>query len=154
MQMGTKAYSKSPSTPRATTSNFIDVHQQGHHSLVSQRNVDESMMGQRTHRSEVGRLLSTAWSSRRDKETNIFAPVTARSPNTHCFVPERFPLGREIPITGWDSHQDSIVFQKHIWFSNRVGRLRRRMHLIEDFLGEGFGDSIYVTLTCQFPLEG
>ncbi len=50
-------------------------------------------------------------------------------------------MGREVSISGRNSEQEGIVPLEDIGCDDGIAGLGRSVHLIEDFLGECFGDS-------------
>ena len=66
------------------------------------------MMSERAHGRQCRALLSSAWSTGRDEETSILAPVAAGRPDAAGLVPERLPLSWEVTITGWNTEEDGI----------------------------------------------
>lgn len=140
--MKTRTYSESSSTPRASTSDLRKVGQDREARLVAQRDVDDAVMRQGRQSSNNRALLSTTWSTSRDKDTSILSPVCARSPLTSSRIPECLPLRGEVTITGGDTEEESVVLLEGGGVDDGdVGGFGWCVHLGENFLGEGLGDS-------------
>lgn len=98
-------------------------------------------MGQSAHGCDGSRLLPTSHGSGAYEERGVFAVEAARLPEATRLVPECFPLPRKIAIAGWDAENEGVIFFENVWCDGRVVRFWGSIHLAEDFLGEGFGDS-------------
>jgi len=76
-------------------------------------------------------LLATAWGASGNKDAGVFAPVSSRSPLFSGGVPEGLPLSREVPITSWDTEEESIVFLEGCRISDWDVGFGRGVHLRE-----------------------
>lgn len=76
---------------------------------ISKRNIDDTMMGERTHSSQRRTLLSTTLCASRDEDTSVFTPVAASSPLAAGGVPESLPLCREVAVAGGDAEEEGVV---------------------------------------------
>lgn len=113
---------------------FIQIRQQRKNSLVTQRHINDPMMRKRTHRSKAGTLLPTTQRSRRHKQTRIFTPIAARSPDSAGTVPECFPLCGEVAVACWDAEEDGAVVLEGVDCCDWVVGFGRCVHLGENFL--------------------
>lgn len=78
----------------------------------------------------------------RDEDAGVFAPVATGLPLLACLVPESFPLGREVTITGGDAEEEGVIGLEGVGSDERNGGgLAGCVHFGEDFAGEGFLDS-------------
>lgn len=145
-----RAYSKSTSTPGATTVDLLEVGQLGKHGLVAERNVDEAVVGKSAHGSNGGGLLATTQGTSGDEQTGILAPVATGGPDAASVVPESLPLCREVTITSRDTEQHSVVFLELFRVGNGVILLVRSVHLIQDLLGQGLSNPIERPLAIGF----
>lgn len=82
--------------------------------LVTQRHVEETVVGQSRHGSKSSALLATSLSSGTDEQAGVLAPVGTSLPLTTGGVPEGLPLSREVSVTGWDTEEESIVLLKSL----------------------------------------
>jgi hypothetical protein len=110
--------------------------------LVSEGNVDESVVGKGAHSSKSSRLLTSTLGASGDEETSVLAPVRSLGPLLASLVPESLPLSGEVAVTCWDSKKHSIVLLEDGWVREGldVGGLRGSVHLGEDIFGKGLGD--------------
>jgi hypothetical protein len=106
---GTGAYSKSSSTPWRATADLRKVGELCKSSLVSQRDVDDTVMSQRRHGCNGRALLSATWGTSGDEDTGILAPVGAGGPLATGGIPESLPLSREVTITGWHTEEECVL---------------------------------------------
>lgn len=92
-----------------------------------------------------------ALSAGRHKEAGVFAPEATGLPLLAGVVPEGPPLGREVSVAGGDTHEESIVLleDRGVGDLRDRGVLRGSVHLGEDFLGEGLGDTVEVDGTAS-----
>lgn len=116
--------------------NLVEIGQEREGGLVSQRNIDDAVVSQCAHTGKSSRFLATAGGAGGDENTSVFSPVATAAPNTAGFVPERFPLGGEVAISGWDSKEKSVVLEKLIGVTQdlNAGVLGSSMHFGEDIL--------------------
>ena len=98
------------------------------------------MVDEGAHGRNGSGLLATAKGTRRDEDTNVFTPEATGGPDTARFVPEGLPLRREVSVAGGNTHEDGVVLEEGVGFSDGVVRLGRSVHLREDFVREGFSD--------------
>lgn len=135
------AYSKSTSTPGASTVDLLQVGQLGKGMLVAQGNVDESVVSEGAHGGDGSRLLATTESTGGNEKTGVLAPVTTSGPDGASGIPEGLPLSREVTVTSRDTEQNGIVLQKVVGLANGVAGLGRGVHLGQNLLGESLADS-------------
>jgi hypothetical protein len=110
-------------------------------SLVSKRNVDESVMGQGRHAGNSRALLSSTKSTRANEHSGVLAPEASLGPLLSSLVPESLELCWEVSVTRGDTEQDAVKgFELSGVLENGHVRLGRRVHLVEDVLGERLGD--------------
>lgn len=109
--------------------------------LVSERNEGETVVSQSAHGSNGSRFLTTTGGTSGDEDTGRLAPVTTAGPDATGLVPEGLPLGGEVTVTGGDTEEDGVVFEKSLGLSDGVVALGGSVHLGQDFLGESLGDS-------------
>lgn len=110
--------------------------------LVTERDVDHSVVSDGGHGGNAGRLLSTTLGGGRDEETSELAGVGTSGPLLTGAVPEGLPLGREVTVSGWDTEEESVVLLEDLGVDDwdRLG-LWWSVHLSEDLGGEGLADS-------------
>ena len=102
-------YSECAGAPRATAVDFRQIGQRGKDSLISQRDIDDTMVRERAQRCEGGRFLASSQRGGGDENAGILAPIGSGLPLLTGVVPEGLPLGRKVPVTSGDSEEKSIV---------------------------------------------
>lgn len=117
---------------------------------VAQGHVDDAVVGQRRHGGEGGGLLAAAGRGRGDEQAGVLAVEGARLPLAARVVPKGLPLRGEVAVARGDANQKGVVLGQRGRVRQRldVGGLGGRVHLGEDFLGEGLRDSV-VVWDCQ-----
>ena len=132
------------STPRASTVDLLQVGQHGEGSLVTQGHVDETVVHKRAHAGNGSSLLATSHGSGGNEDTGVFTPEAALLPLLARLVPEGLELRGEVAVAGGDTEEDSVkLFEDGGVFEDRDrGVLGGCVHLVENLLGEGLGDSI------------
>lgn len=135
-----QAYSEGTSTPGAATVDLLEVGKEGEGGLVTQRDVDEAVVGESAHGGNDGRLLATARGTSGNEDTSILAPVAAGGPDGAGLVPEGLPLSGEVTVTGGDTEEDGIVLQKLGGLNNGIAGLGRGVHLGENLLRESLSN--------------
>lgn len=136
-------YGKGPSAPWATTTDLGQVGEQGEGSLVSERDVDDTVMSKCAQSIDNSGFLSSSCGRGRDKDAGIFTPIASGLPLLTGRIPECFPLRREISVTGGDTKQEAVVRLESIGGGERDIRvLGGRVHLGKHFLREGFTNSM------------
>lgn len=138
--MDRESYSKGTGTPWRTTADLSDVGKEWEGMLVSERNIDDSVVSESRERVESSDLLPTTLPTGRDEETGVFAGESTGSPKTTSGIDERFPLGGEISVTGGDTEEEGIIRFQDVGSDDWVAGLRSSVHLSEDLFGKGFGD--------------
>lgn len=99
-------------------------------------------MRESAHSRQCRALLSSTLRGGANENTNIFPIEPASLPLLASLVPEGFPLSWEVAVTGWDTKEEGVIFFELVWGDEGDGAgLAGRMHLGEDFLGEGLFDS-------------
>ena len=121
---------------------LLKVGQLSEGSLVSQRDVDEAVVDESRHGGDGGGLLATTEGAGADEHTSILAPEGALLPLLAGLVPEGLELGGEVAVTCGDAEEDAVEGLKlgGVVQDGDVGRLGRRVHLLEDLFGECLGD--------------
>ena len=76
----TSAYGESSSAPGATTTDLGQVAEQGEGGLVSEWDVDDTVMSKCAQSVDHSGLLSSSWGRGRDKDAGIFTPVASSLP--------------------------------------------------------------------------
>lgn len=101
-------------------------------------------MRQCAHTRNSSALLSTTQGSGADEQTSIFAPVAALRPLLSAPIPKGLELGGEVSIAGGDAEEDTVKGLElgRVAENGNVGGLCGSVHFGEDFVGEGFGDSV------------
>ena len=107
-----QTYRESTSTPRAAATDLREITKQVERSLISQWYVDEAVVSQGRHSRQSRTFLPTTLSAGADEKTGHFAPVSSSLPDTAGLVPESLPLSWEVAISGWNTEEESVVFQK------------------------------------------
>ena len=145
---------KSTSTPWASTVDLVQVGQHAKRSLVAKGNVDETVVHKRAHAGNGSRLLATAQGARRNEDTGVLSPEGALLPLLACLVPEGLELGGEVAVTGGDTEEDTVKGLQlgGVVQGSDVGGLGRSVHLVEDVLREGLGDSVVVSLVIALDM--
>lgn len=138
--MDRKSYSKGTGTPWRTTADLSDIGKEREGMLVSEWNIDDSVVSESRDRVESSDLLPTTLATGRDEETSVFARKSTRSPETTSGIDERFPLGREISVTGRDTKEESVVRFQDFGSDDWVAGLGSSIHLFEDLFGKGLSD--------------
>lgn len=108
--------------------------------LVSEGNIDDTVMDKGRHRVESSNFLPTTLPTGRNEKTSVFARKTTGSPETAGSVDERLPLGREVSVTGGDTEEESIVRLQNVGGDDWVGGLRSSVHLLENLFRESLGN--------------
>ena len=99
------------------------------------------MMGHSAHRSNGRAFLSTAHRTSANEQTRILPPVRTRLPLATSTVPEGLPLRREVAVSCRNAEEEGIVLLERLCVGGRDALVfRRGVHLLQDFLGEGFRD--------------
>ena len=142
------------STPWASTVDLVQVGQHAKRSLVAQGNVDETVVHKRAHAGNGSRLLATAQGARRNEDTGVLSPEGALLPLLARLVPEGLELCGEVAVAGGDAEEDAVEFFEDGWVLEDGDRrvLGRRVHLVEDVLREGLGDSVVVSLVIALDM--
>lgn len=100
------------------------------------------MVGEGAHGRQGGALLAAALRGRRDEEADVLAVVTPRLPLLARLVPKGLPLRGEVAVARRDPEQEGVVGGQLVrGDEGDRGRLARRVHLGQHFLGEGLFDS-------------
>ena len=100
-------------------------------------------MRESAHCGQRRALLSSSLRGGADEDTNIFAVKAAGLPLLASLVPESFPLGGEVAVTGWNAKEEGVIFLELVRGDERDGAgLAGCVHLREDFLREGLFDSV------------
>ncbi len=120
---------------------LVEVGEEREGSLVAERHVEETVVGEGAHRGDSGGFLTTSKGASRDEETSVAAVEATSGPDTASAVPEGLPLSREVTVTGGDAEEDGIVLKELLGLlQDGDGRLLGSVHLVEDLLGEGLRD--------------
>lgn len=135
-----KTYSKGTGTPWRTTTDLGERGKEGEGVLVSERNVDDSVMGEGRDRVESSNFLPTTLPTGGNEKTGVFPRESTGSPETTGGVDERFPLGREVSVTGGDTEEESIVRFQDFGSDDGIGGLRSSIHLLENLFGKSLSD--------------
>jgi len=135
---------KGTRTPGATTVDLLEVGELGERLGVSQGHVDDAVVSEGGHGREAGRLLAAALGAGGDEEAGKLAPEAAAGPLLASLVPESFPLGRKVAVTGGDANEEGVVLLEdgRVVEDGDVCGLGGGVHLGEDFLGECLGNSV------------
>ena len=109
--------------------------------------VDDAVVGQGTHGSQGGALLSSTKASSRDKQASVLAVERTLLPELAGRVPKGLPLSREVAVTGGNAEQEGVIGLED------VGRdegdrlvLAWGVHLAEDLLRQSLLHLIEVCL--------
>ena len=101
------------------------------------------MVRESAHGGQRRALLSSSLRGGADEDTNIFPVESASLPLLAGLVPEGFPLGGEVAVTGWNPKEEGVIFFELVRGDERDGAgLAGGVHLREDFLREGLLDSM------------
>lgn len=100
-------------------------------------------MGESAHGRQRRALLSSSLGRGADEDAHVFAVETASLPLLAGLVPEGFPLGGEVAITGRNTKEEGVIFFELVGGDEGDGAgLAGGVHLGEHFFGEGFFDSV------------
>lgn len=135
---GCFTYGKGPGAPRAPTANLGQIGQQGKGGFVSQRHIDDAVMGQCAQRGNDGGFLSPSRGSGGDEDAGKLAPIASRLPLLAGGIPKGLPLGGEVSVAGGDAQQESVIafedLRRDEWnFRGLAGGI----HLGKNLLREG-----------------
>jgi hypothetical protein len=121
--------------------------------LVSERNVDEAVVGQGAHAGNSSALLSATKGAGANEHAGVLAPEGALRPLLAGGVPEGLELGGEISVTRGDTEEDAVkgLELRGVFDGAHVGVLGGRVHLGEDFLGKCLGDLEQDGVTASLP---
>lgn len=97
-------------------------------------------MNQGRQDGEVGRFLTSAWATGRDKRASELSGKSTLSPELSSSIPESLKLCWPTTVTGRDAEEDAVVFEQVGGDRNFIVGFRRSIHLREDFLWKGFWD--------------
>jgi hypothetical protein len=136
-------HSESTSTPGGSTVDLVEVGEEREGSLVAERGVDETVVGEGAHGGDSSRLLATTEGTGGDEETSVLAVEATGSPDTTSAIPEGLPLGREVTVTGGDTEENGIVLEELVGLlKDGHGGLWGSVHLGEDIFGQGLLDPV------------
>lgn len=103
-------YRKGTSTPWGATTDLSEVGKGSENRLVSERDVDDTVVGEGGEGIHDGRLLTTAGGTGGNKDSGVFAPEGTGLPLATGLVPEGLPLGREVTVSGRDAEKETIIW--------------------------------------------
>lgn len=139
-----KTYGKSTSPPRRSSAHVLEVRKDGKGLLVPERHVDHAVVRERAHGGDAGRFLAAAGRGRRHEQAGVLAPEGAAHPLPARTVPEGLELAREVAVPGRDPEQEAVVpFHELGRGLGDRGVLARRVHLLEHFLTQRLGDTVF-----------
>lgn len=139
-------------TPRRTTTDFSEVGLDFKGGLVTERDVDDAVVGESAHGGDASGLLAATDGSSADEETGVLAPERTVLPLATSLVPESLELRGVVAVTGGDTEEEGVVLLEDL----RVGEdgvtslLGRSVHLGENLLRERFLDLVNITGTSGF----
>lgn len=150
---GSIAVGESAGAPGGAAAHLAVVAEDVESGLVAQRHVDDAVVSQGAHGRDGRALLPAALRRRADEQARVLAPEAARLPLLARVVPEGPPLRREVAVARGDSHQEGVVLLQGRGVGHLGDRavLFGRVHLRQDFLGEGLGDAVQVDHAAGFP---
>jgi hypothetical protein len=121
--------------------------------LVSERNVDEAVVGQGAHASNSSALLSATEGTGADEHAGVLAPEGALCPLLASGVPEGLELRGEVAVTCGDTEEDAVkgLELRGVLDGAHVGVLGGCVHLGENFLGKSLGDLEQDGVTASLP---
>lgn len=123
-------YSKRPRAPRTAAMDLGQVGLQRKRGLVSQRNIDDPVMGQCAQRADDCGFLPSSQARGGHEDSSVFSPVGPGLPLLAGAVPEYFPLGGEAAVPSWDAQQESVVAREDFGRDEgNLGGLTWSMHL-------------------------
>lgn len=108
--------------------------------LVSEGNVDETVVGEGAHGGDRSRLLTSTHGSSGDEQSNVLAGESTLLPQGTSGVDEGLELAGEVSVTGGDTEDDTVVVAEGISGSDGVVTLGSGVHLGQDLLGESLGN--------------
>ena len=137
-----RTHSKSSGSPRRPTPHRGQIGQGPKGGGVTQRDIDQAVVGEGAHRRQRRALLAAALGSGADEDANVLAVVAARLPLLPRLVPEGFPLVREITEPRRNAEEEGVILFELVGSDEGDGAgLAGSVHLGEDLLGEGLFDS-------------
>jgi hypothetical protein len=139
----TVASRKGASAPGATTVDLVEVGEHAKGRLVSEGHVDESVVDKRAHAGNGRGFLAATEGACGNEDAGVFAPEGTLLPLLARLVPEGLELCGEVAVACGDAEEDAVEFFEDGGVVERRdgGVLGWGVHLVEDFLGEGLGDS-------------
>lgn len=111
--------------------------------LVTQRNVDEAVVGESAHASNSSGLLATSEGTGGDEQTGVLASVATSGPDGTGGIPEGLPLSGEVSVTSGNTEKDGVVLQEVVGLSNGVAGLGRGVHLDQNLLRKSLANPRY-----------
>ena len=143
-EIKTRTHRKRARAPRTPAAHLTHIPQDGERRLVAERHVDDAVVRDRAHRRNHGALLSAAERRRADEEAGIFAPKGALLPQRARSVPEGLPLAWEVAVARRHAEEEGVVLLElgRVVKGGDAVVLGGRVHLLEDFGRQGFGDSV------------
>lgn len=141
-----RTYSESASAPWAAATDVVKTSQKLERGLVAKRHIDDTVVGERAHRSKRSALLPTTLGASGDEHSTVLAPVRPTLPLPPGLIPKRLPLRREVAVSGWDAKEKSVVLLQglRIRQDGDTVVLARGVHLGEHFLRESLLDLVEV----------
>lgn len=132
-------HGKRACAPWATTVNFGQIGQRGEDRLISQRDKDDTMMGQRAQGCQGGGFLASSQGAGGDENPGILAPICSGLPLLTGVVPECLPLSRKVPVASGNAQEKTIIFRKSSGIDEgNIFRLARGIHLGKHLLRKSF----------------
>jgi hypothetical protein len=134
---GAIASGESSSAPGRATADFRVIGEEGKGGLVAQWDEDYTVVSHGGHGCDGSALLTSTLGPGGDEHTGVFAPQASGLPETTGLVPEGFPLGWKVTVTGGNAKEEGVVGLEDVRGDERDGGcvLARSVHLGEDFLG-------------------
>lgn len=134
---------KGTGTPWGAAADLSEICEDGKALGISQRNVDHALVHPRAESLESGGFLAAACGSSGDKNTEVLAEESTGLPEATEVVNERLPLGAIVGVAGGDAEEEGVVLGHGVGGGKgNGGVLLWGVHLLQDFGGEGFFDSI------------
>ena len=112
--------------------NLFKICQLSERVLVSQWNVDDTVMSKGAQGVVNGRLLSTSRPTGRHEDTSVFTSESTGCPKPTSRVPERLPLGREVSKSSRNTEEESVVGGEDVWCDDWVVGFGGSVHQPQD----------------------
>ena len=95
--------------------NFRQIGQRGEDSLISQRDIDDTMVSERAQGCDGCGFLTSSQRGGGYENAGILAPVRSGLPLLTGLIPECLPLGRKVSVPGRNPEEKPVILCKDTW---------------------------------------